>query len=647
MPSRPTLGDRFHYAFDALMARGAWALIVWHLIIALAAVLAVSLLVVAADEVPLGADGAAIGFPALLWVTLMHAIDPGTLTGDEGSHGWQALMMAATIGGILLVGSLVAVLVASVSLRFDALRRGHSRVLEHGHTLILGWSRQIFTLVSELATANESRRGGCIVIFADHDKLWMEEELRAKLRGTGRTRVVVRTGDPTDPGVLEIVAPEHARSIIVLAPENARDDTQVVRALLAVGRTHPEPGRRQHVVTEIRDPRNIAVAHLTGERRIEVLEVGDLVAKIAVQTCLQSGLSIVYEELLGFAGDELYFVDAAPLVGQPFARALHQFTDCTLMGLRSADGRVQLMPAMDRIIAAGERLILVAADDDRCAVRPWSGTIDDSLIVPPAPTARVPDRTLLLGWNSRVPAIVRGIAAYVVPGSTLRVVSSDPGAAATLAELAVGLPHLNLEHRPGDISDRRVLDEQDPRAWHHVMVLPDDRIEAATEADAQVLVALLHLRDLAANANSGLTPALGANLPARPFSIVSEMRDVRSRDLAEVARADDFIISDRFIGLLLAQLAEDADLAAVFADLFDPEGAEIYLRPAASYVVTGRELDMHTLVESAARRGEVLIGVRIARPGPDLPAHGVLVNPRKTTRLTLAPADQVIVLAES
>lgn len=634
MPTRPTLGDRFHYAFDALMARGAWTLIFWHLLMALAAVLAVSLLVVAVGEVPAGEDGVTIGFSTLLWTTLMHAIDPGTITGDEGTVGWQALMMIATIGGILLIGSLVAVLVASVSQRFDDLRRGHSRVLEQGHTLVLGWSRQIFTLVSELAAANDSHKGGCIVIYAEHDKLWMEHELRAKLRSTGRTRVVVRTGDPTDPDTLEIVAPEHARSIVVLAPEGARDDTQVVRALLAVGRTAPEPGRKQHVVTEIRDPRNIAVAHLTGSRRIEVLEVGDLVAKIAVQTCLQSGLSLVYEELLGFDGDEIYFIDAAPLVGQRFADALHQFDDCAVLGLRSADGKVQLMPAMDRVIAPGERVILVAADDTHCDVRPWSGTIDDSAIVPVPADPHRPCRTLVLGWNSRVPAIVRGIAAYVVPGSQLRVVSSDPAAAPALAGLAAELQNLSLEHRHGDISDRRVLDDQSPRDWHHVMVLPDDRIEAATEADAQVLVALLHLRDLA----SGL---------ARPFSIVSEMRDVRSRDLAEVARADDFIISDRFIGLLLAQLAEDADLAAVFADLFDPEGAEIYLRSAAGYVVPGREVDGHTLIAAAARRGEVLIGVRVARPGPGQPSHGVLVNPRKSTRMTLTPADQLIVLAES
>lgn len=636
MSTRPTLGDRFRYAFDALMARGAWALLLWHLMIALTAVFVVSLLILAFGAAPPAEDGAPLGFASLYWATLMHAIDPGTITGDDGDTGLRALMMAATIFGIILVGSLIGVLVASTTQRFDALRRGHSRVLERGHTLVLGWSRQIFTIVSELAAANASRRGGCIVIYADHDKLWMDEELRAQLRGTGRTRVVVRSGDPTDPGTLDLVAPEHASAIVVLAPEGARDDTQVMRALLAVGRTAPAPGRSQHVVTELRDPRNIAVARLTGDRRIEVLEVGDLIAKIAVQTCLQSGLSVVYEELLGFSGDEIYFIEAAPLVGQPFARALHQFEDCTLLGLCGADGRVQLKPAMTRVIAAGERLIVIAADDDRCQVKPWSGSVDEAAIVAPVTPTRSSEHTLILGWNARVPDIVRGIDAYVATGSKIRVVSSDPAAGPALAELGAGLQNVELGHRVGDISDRRVLDALDLRSWHHVMVVPDDRILAATEADAQVLVALLHLRDLAA----GLK---------RPFSIVSEMRDVRSRDLAEVARADDFIISDRFIGLLLAQVAENAGLAAVFADLFDPEGAEIYLRPASDYVVPGREIDGHTLVAAGARRGEVVIGVRVAATPPGTPGQpdGIRVNPLKSRRLALTREDQVIVLAEA
>ena len=46
------------------------------------------------------------------------------------------------------------------------------------------------------------------------------------------------------------------------------------------------------------------------------------------------------------------------------------------------------------------------------------------------------------------------------------------------------------------------------------------------------------------------------------------MPDVRNRQLAEVTRADDFIVSDSLVSLLLSQIAENRDLNAVFGDLF-------------------------------------------------------------------------------
>ena len=633
--SRPTLRDHFRYRFDALMARGAGPLLGWHLLVSLTVVFAISVGVVLLDLVPTNESGEAISFAELVWLTLMHAIDPGTITGDESGPGWRAIMMVATIGGIMLIGSLVAVLVSSVSRRFDALRRGDSRVLEHDHILVLGWSQRIFTIIHELAAAHGGRRRGCIVVYADHDKVWMEDELATKLHGTGRMRVVVRSGDPTDPATLGTVAPERAQAIVILASEAARDDTQVVRTLLSVGRTTPEPGRKQHIVTEIRDPRNIKVARLTGERRIEVLEISDLIAKIAVQTCLQSGLSVVYEELLGFNGNEVYFVDAGPVVGLGFGQALHQFEARTPIGVQDGEGRVLLRPDMDRVITAGEKLILIADDDDACVRSPWSGPVDEAAIVSAPSSAAMPERTLILGWNARVPAIVSGIDAYSSAGSELLVVTADPEAASAIATLAPSLSRVELGQRMGDVADRRVLDALDLKTWNHVMVLPPDRIDVATEADAQVLVALLHLRDIA----EGLR---------RPFSVVSEMRDLRSRDLAEVARADDFIISDQFIGLLLAQIAENPDLAAVFAEIFDPEGSEIYLRPAADYVVTGREIDMHTLIEAGKRKQQVVIGVRLASQASDSSqGYGVIINPHKSRCFTLDAADRVIVIADS
>src|SRR5690606_10475962 len=96
-----------------------------------------------------------------------------------------------------------------------------------------------------------------------------------------------------------------------------------------------------------------------------------------------------------------------------------------------------------------------------------------------------------------------------------------------------------------------------------------------------------------------------AGKKAAKVSIVSEMLDVKNRQLAEVTRADDFIVSDRLVSLMLAQLSEEKGLQPVFQDLFDPEGAEIYLKPAGEYVKLDAAVSFYTVLEASLRKGEL------------------------------------------
>src|SRR5690606_23053049 len=117
----------------------------------------------------------------------------------------------------------------------------------------------------------------------------------------------------------------------------------------------------------------------------------------------------------------------------------------------------------------------------------------------------------------------------------------------------------------------------------------------------------------------------------------SEMIDDRNRELAEVTQADDFIVSDQLISLMLSQVSENRKLTEVFGDLFSATGAEIYLRPAELYVAPGSETDFYTVLEAARRRGETAIGYRLdahARSSQD--HYGVSVNPTKTERRVFA-----------
>ena len=626
---KPSLIDRLRYASDEAFAKGAIVLIGWLAVLTLIIILASALLV---WVLRLSPDNS---LPQLIWSSFMHTMDAGTVAGDSGSWSYLLIMLLVTLGGIFVLSLLIGILTTGIEARLESLRKGRSRVIEVGHTIILGWSEQIFPIISELVTANTNQRKSCIVVLAPTDKVEMEDAIREKVGPTGKTRIVCRTGSPIDMADLQIASPQTAKSIIVLSPGGEHPDAEVIKTLLALTNApdrRPEP---YHIVVELHDPRNLEVARMVGKAEVEIVLIGDLVARIIAQTCRQSGLSTVYTELLDFGGDEIYFKAEPALAGRQFGDVLAAYETSTVIGLHPAGGQPQLNPAMTTPIAPGDRLIFIASDDDTINL---SGRTDIAVaadaILPPQPPVNAPERTLILGWNWRAPAIINELDQYVPAGSVVTVVAEDDAAAATLEERCADLRHQAIHFQAGDTTDRRTLDALDIPSYQHVILLCYSERFDVQQADARTLITLLHLRDI-------------AGLHGDVFSIVSEMLDSRNRNLAEITQADDFIVSDRLVSLMLAQVAENKALNAVFADLFDPEGAEVYLRPASHYVRTDAPLDFYTIVEAARQRGEVAIGYRQAGYSMDKArAYGVRVNPNKAEPITFAQDDMIIVLAE-
>ena len=98
---------------------------------------------------------------------------------------------------------------------------------------------------------------------------------------------------------------------------------------------------------------------------------------------------------------------------------------------------------------------------------------------------------------------------------------------------------------------------------------------------------------------------------------------------------------------MMSQVAENKQLMPVFADLFDPEGAELYLKPAVNYVKPGVPVNFYTVTEAARRQNEIAIGYRLDHQAKDATrAYGVRVNVNKSEMVTFTEKDKVIVLAE-
>jgi ion channel POLLUX/CASTOR len=629
MSTTPGAGERLRYWFDNWMARGPVALMALLGVATVAFVVVLGtiawiVLTLIRDEENLGEDRA--GPLDLIWRSLMRTLDPGTMGGDQ-EWPFRILMLIVTIGGLVIVASLIGIVSGAFDSKVEELRKGRSRVLEEDHTLILGWSTKVFPIVGEICTANISRGRSAIVILADRDKVEMEDDIKAQVTNLGKTRIIVRSGDPMNLAELEVANPHTARSIIVLAPEDGDDpDSTVIKTTLAVTNNPNRKDGRYHIVGELQDPANLEAAKLVGRDEAHWVLSTDLISRITVQTCRQSGLSVVYSELLDFAGSEIYFTEQPSLVGGSYFDAQLAFADSTVMGLVQG-GRVALNPPAETVLGPGDQIIVIAEDDDTIRLAP-PGTPDASLVSTVDVAVEKPETTLVLGHNEGLRLVLAELDQYSIARSRVTVVADVPDLAFD------GMVNLDVTFQRGDPTSRAVLDSLYAHEYDHIIVLAAKETLSAQRADAKTLITLLHLRDIAEQKSADL-------------NVVSEMIDDRNRELAEVTRADDFIVSDRLISLMLSQVSENKRLTDVFDELFSASGAEIYLRPASLYVADGAEADFYTVLEAARRRGETAIGYRIGEHArSSAHAYGVTVNPMKHETRVFAPRDKIIVLAD-
>ncbi|MBN8654798.1 MAG: NAD-binding protein [Anaerolineae bacterium] len=629
---QPTFKQRFQYWFDNYMSQGTIAMIGGL------AVLSLIIIFAAAAIIRIGAiamEGeAAPTFGEAAWMSLMRTLDAGTMGGDSGP-GFRIVMLLVTIGGIFIVSTLIGILSNGLEERIENLRKGRSLVLESDHTLILGWTPQIFTIISELVAANESRKSGAvIVVLADQDKVEMEDAINERISDTKNTRIICRSGSPSDMNDLEIASPHSARSIIVLS-EGEDPDTNVIKTVLAITNNPNRRSEPYHIVTQIRNQQNMDVVKLLSENdTVQPILTTDLIARVVAQTSRQSGLSVVYTELMNFGGDEIYFKQEPNLSGKTYGDALLAYETSTIMGIRRKDGAILMNPKMDTRIEPGDSIFAIAEDDDKIQLSNSRFTPDENLIQRSANGSKPkPERGLILGWNRSGSIIIRELDNYVAKGSELLVVSEVDDLEKQIQREVGKLKNQKLKVMEGNIRDRDLLNELGVTEYDHVIVLAYSHKDIQ-EADAITLVTLLHLRDIAEKDET-------------PFSIISEMLDLRNRELAEAAKVDDFIVSEHLISLMLAQLSENAELMGVFTDLFDPEGAEVYLKPIGNYIAIDQPVNFYTAVEAAKRRGETAIGYRIMSESHDAEkAYGVHTNPKKSEKVLFKPEDKLIVISE-
>lgn len=601
------------YKFDNLMSRGTIVLV------------SMLFLITAVVVVVTGVLGAAINKDFTtgntIWQSLMHALDAGTLAGDDTSNVlFVILMSVVTICGIFVTSILIGIISTGFEQKLTDLRKGTSKVIESGHTVVIGFNDSIYTILSELIEAGENRKRNCIVILGEEEKDVMEDSIKGHIEDFRTTTIVVKSGKLTEDYILARASIETSKSIII----NQEDDFSVIKIILATVnylKSKNAFNKDLHITSMIYNKANLDAAKIAGEGKAEVLFFKDALSRIIAHTCRQPGLSTVLTGFFTFSGDEFYFENFPELAGKTFGDTLNLFEESTVVGL-GQDGQVLLNPSMDTILKSEDYVIHLAIDDNTS--KPGHvPNVDLSVAVSVKGSESENLNVLVLGYNHHLPDILAELDNYAEKGSTVTVAGLElPG---IFAERQY--ENINVITRDCDIYNRTELDKLIEGRTVDILLLSD--LECSNDvADAKTLLLLIQLRDIGKKRNL-------------EFNITSEMCSVSNQKLAQVANVNDFVVGNTITNLMITQVAENRKLALLFEDLLDADGSELYMKKASRYVKTNEETDFYTITEIAKNRNEIVVGYKKRTAD----GNQIRINPKKSDRISFSSEDYLVLIA--
>ena len=585
-----------------------------------------------------------------VYITFLQMTDPGNMNQDVESN--DIYKISAIIGGfsgLIMLSMLIAFITTALDQKINQLKKGRSRIIENDHTLILGWNERIIEILRELFLANESEDNPVIVILADKDKEDMDDFIKANYPSTFNTRVVTRSGSPSHLVDLDIVSINTCKSVICLATCNISasineknvSDTNVIKTVLALVASKNEDVEL-NVVAEVFFDRHRKIVDEISPDEIVTVDTNEILAKILVQTSRSVGLSVVYGEILSFDGCEMYFHESN-FKGVAWGELCFHFPDGIPMGIRHADGSLDINPAVDKVLASDDSILILAEDDSTIAFQPQPvATARDLKLVGGKKKVEV-ETNLIIGWTDKVEIIIREYADYVMAGSQIHIMLrvEDDSVPAQIEALDKELDEIDIRLINENPLTTEGLLAAKPFDHDNIIILSQGGMDDSEgQTDSETIMILLLLRQIFSQPEHVDRKS--------NVKLITEILESENQALVARTGVNDFIISNRFISMILAQLSEDSDIKKVYDDLFSEDGSEIYLKPVELYFESlPAEVTYADAIRIAQKRGEVCLGIKIRDLEEDMDKNfGVKLIPDKNETFSLKAGDALVVLSE-
>ena len=180
------------------------------------------------------------------------------------------------------------------------MKKGKGPVFESGHTTILGWGPQVYSILQQLDVANANNPSSAVIISQTAREA-MDDEIKTRVGELKYTKVITRNGDPSNPRVLAQSSIDKARSVIVLGTKGYAAATTSVLSILA----NSGLNSKGKIVAEVNDAASAEALYKSTQGKVLAVRSEELIARVTAHAIRQPGLAAVYLDMLDFEGEEI------------------------------------------------------------------------------------------------------------------------------------------------------------------------------------------------------------------------------------------------------------------------------------------------------------------------------------------------------
>jgi hypothetical protein len=305
-----------------------------------------------------------------LWLCTVWAsaasVDPA-VTAMEGGIG-----IITTGGGLVLIAVLLTAIADFFSQQQRVSSEGRDPIVEGGHLVLLGFSTQTKQFLEELAICEANGAPTTVAILDTMTKTDIEDEIKRQNTDTGKLKIVCRCGLKSSAADLWKVGADVASRVVILDdPAKPRDEADALTfgtLLTLKGQGKSGWPHNGHISVQCCLGKNVEYMSQLYPMKTFCLS-GERLGRLMVQSAQDQGLCPIFNQIIGFNGDEFYAGNATTLnlAGRTFQEIPFWCESTVPIGVRHSDGQYNINPARDYVLRDDDDVIVLAEDDDALA----------------------------------------------------------------------------------------------------------------------------------------------------------------------------------------------------------------------------------------------------------------------------------------